>query len=210
MLWNMHKSIGLNEIAANDESTSYSFYVEQQYSFFKSDFTQFSVDLLVCTLPEKCHFWPQQCYEWKWAISYWGICSPHLCAIPIHVGCLYFQKKNRKTTFGWLQSVDADLFRATSLTNLYVRIQKVHLKPLVLWALSFHNRSPTCANICCPWAAAAVSAAKSAGNLWLWMRVLTAMVLLTSGGRQSQPARSRFQPAWSPTLARPARETEHR
>lgn len=30
------------------------------------------------------------------------------------------------------------------------------------------------------------------------------IVLLTSGGRQSQPAHSRFQPAWSPTLAKPA------
>lgn len=30
------------------------------------------------------------------------------------------------------------------------------------------------------------------------------MELLTSGGRQSQPARSHFQPAWSPTPAKPA------
>lgn len=30
------------------------------------------------------------------------------------------------------------------------------------------------------------------------------MVLFTSGGKQLQPARSHFQPAWSPILAKPA------
>lgn len=32
------------------------------------------------------------------------------------------------------------------------------------------------------------------------------LFLLTSGGRQSQPAHSHFQPAWSPTPAKPAGE----
>lgn len=33
-----------------------------------------------------------------------------------------------------------------------------------------------------------------------------AMELLTSGGRQLQPAHSHFQLVWSPTLAKPARK----
>lgn len=126
-------------------------------------------------------------------------------AISIHVGFCYFKNRKIYTTSSsnpWFKNVGNSkaiwgsraLLSCNHNTFIYIFVTS-------FWSHWVHRCQKVCRNFI--W--------KCIVELLTAVTDFTSVVLfITFGGKQSLPAHFHFQPAWSPTLAKPAKKRKHR